>query len=143
MKKFVYFVNSIPFAGKLTIRPFAYCYWHANTVRKKAFWFAGLVALLVVLITAHVSQAQMGFANFNPAKSVLLNTIFIFYGMVNLAVSFAQAHLLMRAIGFLFKSLPKKTTKYVEASGQTMLLCIAVTFSGQIIFIVASFLSRL
>lgn len=140
-KKFAYAVNGIPFAGKLTIRPFAYHYWTATIVPKRVGWFIGLVLVLALFLFVHGSQAVQGFNHLDFDNNVLLNTVFFFYGLVNLAACIAQTHLLFRAIKFMFKRLPKTKRKYAEMGWGHMVLCIVVTLLGQIVFLVAVFLS--
>jgi hypothetical protein len=141
-KKFVYAVNDIPFAGKLTIRPLAYHYWNARTTPEKSSWFIGLVFVLALFIFGHGTQSVLGFGNFSHHHSFLLNIIFLVYGLVNLAVSIAQTHLLFRAIKHLFKRLPKTKRKYVGMGCWPTVLCVLVTLLGQITFFVAYSISQ-
>lgn len=142
VKKFVYLVNSIPFAGKIAINPLAHQLWSATTIKSRTASFVQLRALLMLYVLAHTVQAVMGFVSINPDNFILLNLIFVVYAVLNTAVTIAQLHLMYRAIKLTFRRLPKYSRSYKGMSKSLESICILVTLLGQIAFLVAYALTQ-
>ncbi len=114
------FCNSLPFSGKMTVRPAAYNVWKEDNPYYKAIRMVEATGLLSVMVLAHSIQAYMGIVRFqrnveaiqhNPTpEAIIACGIDVAYTAANCAATYAQLHLSGRLVNhFLrtdFKSVP-------------------------------------
>lgn len=141
MRWFIRFVNSLPLAGKMTIRAVVFPFYQSTTKEDRRLYYALTMALLAFLIVVHAVQALMGFQ-----LAVLLHcpawarAIGGVYALVNVSVVLVQSHLAFRVTRFLFKgTYPRRLRSYERYSSRDLLKMGAVTVIGQAVMLAVYF----
>ena len=136
MRSFVRFVNRLPLAGKLAIRPFIFSLYQSTTKKERRRRYLSVLILFGFLFCTHVYQAWSGFRVFSFNAPIWAKAIGGLYALVNASVVVAQVSLLIRATRFFWKgAFPR--TKYRQCrlfSSSEALTMMVVTLGGQIVF---------
>ena len=133
-------INRLPLAGKITLRPMllnVYC----ETQRSKKYWkILGICSFLLFFIYMHWLQALMGWTGYIHQSNVAWGIICLVYAGLNILVCYTQTVLFFRALShtvrFARGRIPKNV-KHTFPSYSTLYkaLCFVVTMTGQIVIL--------
>lgn len=135
MRGFVRFINRLPFAGKMSIRPLVFLLYSSTTRGRQWASYAGLIILLAVFVVGHSFQARDGMAA-AMAGPVSVKIVGGLYAVANISVVIAQVYLAGRVTLFIRRGLtPRRKKAYRGFSLTSVIIMIAVTLGGQIVFL--------
>lgn len=137
-KAFGRFVARFPFAGRLAIRP-AYRNFRHSDEGNRTSRFAWLSKILGLMVLGHGWQSRLGIIAikqlFLKKISAFWLLVFVGYTAANVAVTIAQATLLMWATYVYFGNKRVTPGKANEPfSGGEVMLMLVVTLGGQLLF---------
>ncbi len=136
MRSFTRFVDKLPFAGKMSIKPLVFSLYQSTTRFERKKKYRNLSIFLFLFALLHVVQLNMGIQALHFTSPVWAKVVSFLYAAANFAVVVTQFHLLYRVTRFYFKgSYPRGKVSYCEHTGTEMLTMLAVTLIGQIIFL--------
>jgi hypothetical protein len=131
-------VNRLPFAGKLSLRPVVLAVYTADKKTKK-LKALGAFLLLSLFIVAHSSQVQLGVRGYSNHDLIPIKGFFLIYALANVLVTYTQCIIFSRLLVHLFRSKDKRSRHlssgiFQEYRPSYALTCILVTLGGQVIF---------
>lgn len=138
LKQFTQTVSKLPFAGKLAIRPAFRTFLRARRGRR-GWAFAWVSKLLGLMVVGHGFQAWKGLLAMRMAfvvkTKVFWHLVFAGYTAANIAVTIAQAYLLVWCC---YVFVTQRRTGYAgpntEFTGMEILVMLVVTLGGQVLF---------
>lgn len=143
MKRFARFIGTLPFLGRMKIRPRAYAFYLSTTRTQRRQNFTHLLVLLMFFVLLHAYLAWFGFYAMNFESPFWVKGIYGFYALVNSCVALVQVHLSFRAYIFLHKELyPQAKRSYPKWTSTEELIMWVVTLGGNVIFFVCYFKYR-
>ena len=135
MKSCAQLVGKLPFAGKITLRPFIFGLYLSTTKERRRTAWLNLLALLIIFSLGHGKQVRMGIKICEYGVPVWVRAIGALYAMINASVILTQVYLAYRITRFYFRGpLPRMDRTYVEYSAAQTMTMTAVTLGGQILF---------
>ncbi|PWU24001.1 hypothetical protein C5B42_01100 [Candidatus Cerribacteria bacterium 'Amazon FNV 2010 28 9'] len=139
MKRFIRFINSLPFCGKVAIQPVVYHLYESTTRKERRLWFVGLVILLGNLVYFHSANAIAGLQVVMHAPPLWAGVICGIYALANICVVMAQIALGIRAFKFLLKGSYSRVKRQHKLTPlNEVIFMVVVTAGGQLLFQLAS-----
>lgn len=137
------YVNKLPLAGKLFIRPimFLACAGPPNQRIARA---SLALLLLAIMIYAHYSQMTMGWETYTRSSFIFTQTIGLAYATVNALVVYTHCVLSLRLIRMAWKSSKYRKSKnyrlrLTPLTPMHTFLCFTITLGGQAVFLVSRY----
>ncbi len=148
MRGFVKVVSSLPFAGKLAIRP-AMRGFLRSKLHERWKSFVWVVTVLSAMIFGHSAQAMQGIRSTIRLAAVALRfkplwyLVFAAYTAANIAVTIVQIYLLYYCVVIYFwRQRTVMAGEHREFTLGEFLLMIGVTLGGQMLFMTGRSLLR-
>ena len=136
MKRFAKLIGRLPFAGKMTIRPFIFTLYHSTTMEERKRSYLRFVVLIIFFVLLHGVQAEMGIRALSFNSPLWAKAISGLYAIANISVVLTQIYLGFKATRFRFCApLPRAKRKDDGYSSADALIMMAVTLGGQILFL--------
>jgi len=135
MRGFVYFINGIPFCGKLPIRYLLLMCFQSETEILRRHNGLALLFVLATFIFGHTLQAVLGIEALGFKSPVWAKIIFGLFTTANLCVAVAQIYLAFRVKHFFFDRpfLQTRKTLSTYSFGESVKMLV-ITFFCHMIF---------
>ncbi len=140
MKGFTKWVGKMPFSGKYQITRWSFRFYYSLDPIERWKHYCFLLVMLLLYVLTHSALALLGAIAVNGSAPCWVNAIFALYVLANGCSAVAQAHLLYRASRFQFNlrsPYPRRARSLPAYKLSGRLACIAVTATGQALFIAA------
>lgn len=102
MKKFVNFIDSLPFAGKMTLKPALFEVYQSKDLKSRLKAYAWLVVVMVLFWVGHGIQAIEGFQVVIYDSLLMDKIVGLVYALTNMGVVLTHVYWFGRTTIFLF-----------------------------------------
>jgi len=143
MKRFARFVSSLPFSGKIAVRPALYNVYLSTTTWERRKHFGYAVGFLIAMALIHAFIASMA-ASFTmqAVAPVFVKAYTALFALINASVALTQTYLTWRVVRFYFsrKPFPRSYRMAPDYDDEECRFMVFVTLTGGLLFILVTIL---